>query len=33
MHEARAVLTMLLGCQYLLIVGAGRRSLDARTQS
>jgi uncharacterized membrane protein YphA (DoxX/SURF4 family) len=30
MHEARADLTMLLGCIYLLIVGAGRWSLDAR---
>jgi len=29
MHEARADLTMLLGCLYLLIVGAGRWSLDA----
>lgn len=29
-HEARADLTMLLGCLYLLIVGAGRWSLDAR---
>jgi putative oxidoreductase len=29
-HEARADLTMLLGCVYLLIVGAGRWSLDAR---
>jgi putative oxidoreductase len=29
MHEARADLTMLLGCVYLLIVGAGRWSLDA----
>jgi putative oxidoreductase len=29
MHEARADLTMLLGCIYLLIVGAGRWSLDA----
>jgi putative oxidoreductase len=28
MHEARADLTMLLGCVYLLIVGAGRWSLD-----
>ena len=28
-HEARADLTMLLGCIYLLIVGAGRWSLDA----
>jgi putative oxidoreductase len=28
MHEARADLTMLLGCIYLLIVGAGRWSLD-----
>jgi len=30
MHEARADLTMLLGCIYLLIVGAGRWSIDAR---
>src|ERR1019366_4506360 len=30
MHEARADLTMLLGCIYLLIVGAGRWSVDAR---
>ncbi len=29
MHEARADLTMLLGCIYLLVVGAGRWSLDA----
>ena len=29
-HEARADLTMLLGCLYLLIVGAGRWSFDAR---
>ena len=28
MHEARADLTMLLGCIYLLIVGAGPWSLD-----
>ena len=28
MHEARADLTMLLGCIYLLIAGAGRWSLD-----
>jgi putative oxidoreductase len=28
MHESRADLTMLLGCIYLLIVGAGRWSLD-----
>ena len=28
MHEARADLTMLLGCIYLLIVGAGQWSLD-----
>jgi len=28
MHEARADLTMLLGCIYLLMVGAGRWSLD-----
>ena len=32
MHEARADLTMLLGCIYLLIVGAGRWSLDALMQ-
>lgn len=30
MHESRADLTMLFGCAYLLIVGAGRWSLDAR---
>jgi putative oxidoreductase len=29
MHESRADLTMLLGCIYLLIVGAGRWSIDA----
>ncbi len=29
MHESRADLTMLLGCIYLLIVGAGKWSLDA----
>lgn len=29
MHEARADLTMLLGCLYLLIEGAGHWSLDA----
>jgi putative oxidoreductase len=29
MHESRADLTMLLGCVYLLIVGAGRWSVDA----
>lgn len=29
MHESRADLTMLLGCIYLLIVGAGRWSLDS----
>ena len=29
MHESRADLTMLLGCLYLLIVGAGRWSIDA----
>ena len=29
MHESRADLTMLLGSIYLLIVGAGRWSLDA----
>jgi putative oxidoreductase len=29
MHEARLDFTMLLGCIYLLIVGAGRWSLDA----
>jgi uncharacterized membrane protein YphA (DoxX/SURF4 family) len=33
MHEARADLTMLLGCLYLLIVGAGRWSLDARIRN
>ncbi|WP_445177236.1 DoxX family protein [Rhizorhapis sp. SPR117] len=27
-HEARADLTMLLGCVYLLIVGSGRWSID-----
>ncbi len=32
MHEARADLTMLLGCLYLLIVGGGRWSFDARMQ-
>jgi putative oxidoreductase len=32
MHEARADLTMLLGCIYLLIVGAGCWSLDALIQ-
>jgi putative oxidoreductase len=30
MHESRADLTMLLGCIYLFIVGAGKWSLDAR---
>jgi putative oxidoreductase len=30
MHESRADLTMLFACVYLLIVGAGRWSLDAR---
>ena len=30
MHKSRADLTMLFGCVYLLIVGAGRWSLDAR---
>jgi putative oxidoreductase len=30
MHESRADLTMLLGCIYLLIVGAGKWSIDAR---
>jgi uncharacterized membrane protein YphA (DoxX/SURF4 family) len=30
MHESRADLTMLLACVYLLIVGAGKWSLDAR---
>ena len=30
MHESRADLTMLLGCVYLLIVGAGKWSLDHR---
>jgi putative oxidoreductase len=29
LHESRADLTMLLGCIYLFIVGAGRWSLDA----
>ncbi len=29
-HEARTDFTMLLGCLFLLIVGAGRWSLDAR---
>jgi hypothetical protein len=29
MHESRAELTMLLGCTYLLIVRAGRLSVDA----
>lgn len=29
-HESRADLTMLLGCIYLLIVGAGKWSLDDR---
>jgi len=29
-HEARADLTMFLGLMFLLIVGAGRWSLDAR---
>ena len=29
MHEARTDLIMLLGCIYLLIVGAGRWSVDA----
>jgi uncharacterized membrane protein YphA (DoxX/SURF4 family) len=29
-HESRADLTMLFGCVYLLIVGAGRWSLDDR---
>jgi uncharacterized membrane protein YphA (DoxX/SURF4 family) len=33
MHEARADLTMLLGCIYLLIVGAGRWSSDALISS
>ena len=33
MHESRADLTMLVGCIYLLIVGAGRWSFDARMQS
>jgi len=32
-HESWADLTMLLGCLYLLIVGAGRWSLDARIES
>jgi putative oxidoreductase len=30
MHESRADLTMLLGCSYLAIVGAGKWSLDDR---
>jgi uncharacterized membrane protein YphA (DoxX/SURF4 family) len=30
MHEARADFTMLLGCIYLSIVGAGHWSVDAR---
>lgn len=30
MHESRADLTMLLGCVYLFIVGAGKWSLDYR---
>jgi uncharacterized membrane protein YphA (DoxX/SURF4 family) len=30
LHEARADFDMLLGCVYLLIVGGGRWSLDAR---
>jgi len=30
MHESRADLTMLLGCIYLSIVGAGKWSLDDR---
>jgi len=30
LHEARADLDMLLGCVYLLVVGGGRASLDAR---
>ena len=29
LHEARAGLTMLLGCVYLLIEGAGQWSIDA----
>lgn len=29
-HEARTDLVMLLGCTYLLVVGAGRWSLDRR---
>jgi putative oxidoreductase len=32
MHEARADLTIPLGCLYLPIVGAGRWSLDVRVQ-
>ena len=32
MHEARADLTMLLGCIFLLIAGAGRWSIDARVR-
>jgi putative oxidoreductase len=30
MHESRADLSMLLGCIYFFIVGAGKWSLDAR---
>lgn len=30
MHESSADLTMLFGCVYLLIVGVGKWSLDAR---
>ena len=33
MHEARADLTMLLGCLYLLIVDAGRWSFDAQMRT
>jgi putative oxidoreductase len=33
MHEARTDLTMLLGCIYLSIVGAGAWSIDARRRS
>jgi uncharacterized membrane protein YphA (DoxX/SURF4 family) len=32
MHEARTDLTMLLGCIFLLIAGAGSWSIDARTR-
>jgi putative oxidoreductase len=33
MHEARADLTMLLGCVYLAIAGAGAWSVDALTEA